>query len=745
MDQSGVLKPKYTSAIAPSKDKDKIAVRRHRSLGIGVPTTATREKATERRRDTLSVNVRHARQTSGGSSSSSHGESLARRGHTSDFSHLPPSPSQSSIQQIMKHGGSTAVSPMHNSPREPASHLVSNVAHSVLRGTQEGWSDLDDQTKEALRKLDGISKGVRTRSSVGAHSRVGSLSRPSTPAKTTAQWEGFPISENGKVSKRMSTFASLTGREKARDSTTGQKVIGLGLVDASGEGEFGSSATHSGEEPQHESPVPEKSKKLNSHSSRLSFTPKRGSTSSTTYTGTPTASSRDSASLSGATSMTSVSASSGGRQSTGKVTRRNSAGSDISAYSGDAASQRDRASALGGAEGLEDGFVPPVPPLPKDFTSYKSPLPSATSIVFPVVDGGEILDKPRNVGESNHVSSLEVPTFSNTPSKHSSMQKPTTPTNLTVTPHKTPSKKWSFSSALGRKLSNSPSVSSMKDSASKASSFPLSPRSLTFGSQPSRRSASKEQQQPAPGPSKSIEEWTSVNADAMASATSLVSLSSVGSVGVDKSPQRTPSIITPQSPDGLDLSRPETASSTGTSQTASMHPTTQAPLSPSGSMRRGPSAKRLTPSSIPFFRRSSSQSMQFPPSQVHPSTSPTSSSAATSSTHLRAPNAFSPPKDSNISANLSASAIPGTTHKKSHVLSLGLPSLLKGSSSRRSLHSDREKSDAKSGKEAGSEKEKHKKDEKDRSESRISVLMGRKRGKVSGRVYCDHALTITLI
>ena len=76
---------------------------------------------------------------------------------------------------------------------------------------------------------------------------------------------------------------------------------------------------------------------------------------------------------------------------------------------------------------------------------------------------------------------------------------------------------------------------------------------------------------------------------------------------------------------------------------------------------------------------------------------------------------------------------PSSTHRKSSVFGL---SLLKGSSSRRSLHSDKEKSDAKSAKEEAraakeAEKERHKKEDKDRSESRISVLMGRKRGKVS--------------
>ena len=77
--------------------------------------------------------------------------------------------------------------------------------------------------------------------------------------------------------------------------------------------------------------------------------------------------------------------------------------------------------------------------------------------------------------------------------------------------------------------------------------------------------------------------------------------------------------------------------------------------------------------------------------------------------------------------------------------------MLKGSSSRRSLHGDKsdlkdtateskrakeaEKSERETAKEVAKEtarlqKEKQKKEDKDRSESRISVMMGRKRGKV---------------
>jgi dual specificity tyrosine-phosphorylation-regulated kinase 2/3/4 len=91
---------------------------------------------------------------------------------------------------------------------------------------------------------------------------------------------------------------------------------------------------------------------------------------------------------------------------------------------------------------------------------------------------------------------------------------------------------------------------------------------------------------------------------------------------------------------------------------------------------------------------------------------------------------------STTDASLSSPATPASATKKSSVLSLGF---LRGSASRKSLQSDTERQDEKSERaqrrltkdaEKLVEKER-KKDEKDRSESRISVLMGRKRGKVS--------------
>lgn len=736
LDNTGTLISKHASESTSPRDKDKTTVRRHRSLGVGVPSSITpRDKTKDRRRDTLSVNVKqHARQPSAGSSSSSHGEvASSRRVHTSDFSHLPPSPSSSSIQQFLRHtsNGSTASSPLHNAQRD--SH---NVAHSLLRGTQEGWSDLDDQaTAEALRKLDGLSgRSARVRSSIGGHSRVGSSSRPNTPQKTSSgQWEGVPSSENRRSSKRISTHAGLSSREKERPKEQGtpQHGIGLGIIEATPEKD---QTAVSNEPAQYSSPSPDKSaKKHGSTNTRHSFTPKRSSASSTTYASTPT-SSRDSASLSAATSATSVSVQSN-RQSVGKV-RRNSAGSDISHSSADASTYiRERNAALFTSSDVpEEAVVPPVPPLPKDISTFKPPAvqtsPATTYLAAPDTSNEAPKDKASRPDVERHAS-LEVPVaFPSTPSKHQSLSVPksVTPTNPPSTVHKTPSKKWSFTGALGKRLAKSPSSSSMADASAK------SPRTLSFGQQ-IRKSGSKEQALSTTSSKRSSEDWSPINADGMNSELSLASVSSVNSGHRPTPPPSAPLPITSsKTPDRLVPSRAETASSASTSLTASAPPMpNHAPLSPSSSIRRGPSSKRLTPSSIPFFRRSSSQSMQFPPgstqSALPPSSSPT---GYTHSGHLRAPANLSPTKDSgNVS---STSSVPGSAHKKSSVLSLGLPSLLKGSSSRRSLHSDKEKSGAKSPKGEGKSADKEKKkDDKDRSESRISVLMGRKRGKVCFR------------
>jgi len=771
---SGVPKDR-TSSTARDKDEKSASARKHRSIGSSVSGSTSRDRA--RRRESLAVSTsskpssapspmdatpvrlereKHTRQLSAGSSSSSHEAALhahSRRVHTTDFSHLPPSPSTTSIQHILRHAGSatsTTNPPLRPSSShkdmtqpqgQPLAHSSPSVAHSLLRGTQEGWSGLDDDAHaDALRKLDGLStKTARARASVGSFGRPSSMSRPGTPAgavsRSGVHWEGVSSDGGGKVSRRGST----KDRER-KEELSQRQPIGLG-ISLSGDNSQEHSEVRGGgiissdEHAYSSSGVEKTPKKPGSMSTRLSFTPKRGSASSTTYTTTPT-SSRDSASMSTATSVTSVSGpSASGRHSTGAGKgRRNSAGSDISsAYSGgDVAAFKDRQPSFAASgEALEEGRVPPVPPLPKDLSTYRSPPQSSHGIAFPP-SGADESDMDRTM-------SLEVPLGSSKPLSHSHAQYLQSSTNhgSCSAPEsappitKTPSKKWSFSNALNIKLT--PSMSSMKgkDSPStKSSGFPLSPRSVqTFGQQ-LRKSGSREQALSppiAPGAS-----WSPDHPDAMASAASLASMSSVGSTRTPKSP----AVLSGKAP-----SRAGTASSASHHTTSALSAAHNAPLSPS-SMRRHQS-KRLTPSSIPFFRRSSSQSMQIPPSNpVIMSVSPTLSSSGTgaSAHHVKA--SRSPNKES----SRTVPTTPASSQKKSSVLSLGLPSLLK-SSSRRSLHGD--KSDPGTSKESArskeSEKEKSKQDQKDRSESRISLLMGRKRGKVCAFLLFIFGMNLTIL
>ena len=742
MDQFGAFVSNHAGNSTKGTD-DKSLARKHRSLNVNTVQggSVTRDaKPKDRRRESAGLSLSamksppkaHVRQSSAGSANNQESPHQ-RRVNTTDFSHLPPSPSSSSIQPFLRQPVSTGSS--HSPPVRSKSkdniHSSPNVAHSLLRGTQEGWLALDNEaTAAALRKLDGLhGKTARTRASVGSLVRPSSSSRPGTPAgKSTSQWEGVGANESGRA--RRTNSAPRDNPAAVKETEPSQNVgLGFAIMDLPREkAELGGTAVSSDELSGGAMGTDKTPKKGHAASARSSLTNKRGSTSSTTYTSTP--SSRDSASMSAATSMTSVSAVSG-RQSTSKA-RRNSASSDVSSIqSSDATSLKDRVASIAiSGDPTEDAVVPPVPPLPKDLSTYRSPPPTSAGPPLPTVPRPEAKEK----GSSHESvielpSSLEVPSVANPPTAHSphsqghrlsqyfsSGYASSAPESA---PLKTPSKKWSFSSALSLKITSSPSSSSQK------SSFALSPRAVSFG-QPLRKSTSKDRgaSTSAVVPSKS---WETKQPDAMVSAGSLTSLSSVGSV-------RTPAMTSAPSktPD-----RNNALSRTGTGSSNETHVTTSGlsaphtgPFSPTASVRRGQS-KRLTPSSIPFFRRSSSQSMQILPNSVTLSASPTLSSGNRTSTQVPR-KAVTPPRDA---YDLPSTTVSGSTHKKSSGL-LGLPSLLK-SSSRRSLHSESKEAAKESqriekerGKLEKAEKERQKKEDKERSESRISVLMGRKRGKV---------------
>lgn len=707
MDQHGSLISKRTGYGSGGSDKATeekgTSARKHRSLNVSTSSiTSPRDgKTRDRRRESLGLSLstvsklvssttktpeRHSRQLSAGSVSSTLVD--GRRIQTTDFSHLPPSPASSSIQHLLKQSvNKSHTPPLSSSSRDNLSQLTSpSVAHSLLRGTQEGWSALDDEaTAEALRKLDGLTgKTARARASVGSFGRASSSSRPVTPAKAGNQWEGI----GGDHVKSRKPSSVSTGSEKEGKDVVPRHHSLSGSVDTEGNFE--------GLDDDQSQSLPQQDKTPKKVSVRMSFTPKRTSASST-YTNATTASSRDPPSTLNGTGPASVPPISG-RHSASK-TRRNSAGSDIS--SGDANFLKDRVASIAVIGDTQDNpSVPPVPPLPKDLSSYRSPPPTSSGLSFPSLSGSEDAGKLPRYDSNLGRASFDVPALHGQVQSHKQDHQHATghiSTDSGPAP-KTPSKKWSFSSALNLRLSSSPNSKS---------SFPLSPRAVSFGHQ-LRKSTSKDK-----GASKSP--WSPKQPDAMTSAGSLTSLSSVGSVhapGMMSGNSRTPD---------RGVSRPGTSSSASTNHTTSaLSAPPIGPLSPSSSVRRTHS-KRLTPSSIPFFRRSSSQSMQIPPI-VPPSTSPPS--------HLSTPRSKNGASPSRDYAALSTS-VPSSASKKSSVLSLGLPSLLK-SSSRRSLHSDAKES-ARSDKEAEkarvkAEKEK-KKEEKDRSESRISLMI-RKRGKV---------------
>ena len=673
------------------------AVRKHRSLGVGHPPG---QKAKDRRRDPNLTPLKessgtkgdkHSRHSSIGSSSThDHG----RRVHTTDFSHLPPSPSTSSIYHLLKGTGSIVHSP-------------SSVAQSLLRGTQEGWSGMDDEaTVDALRKLDGLSSKsahASSRVSTGGTSRANSLSRPGTPAKpTAAQWEGVDGKRN---SRRISTRVE-SGSEGKRDSaSSGRNRTG----EHSTEGSELHMAAMTSDDPN--GPVPSE-RVARKTSARLSYNAKRASTSSASHT-SPTTSSRDSVSLSASTSVTSVSTAS--VRFPGGKPKRNS--TDVHS-AGESASDKERAGS--GQDPVPEHNVPPVPPLPKGLSSYRSPPPSSSTPVFPQHNLQDHRESGLEDEDADRTFSVDIPP-TRTPSKsirHLNGQDP--PTGGYLMPGsapaimKTPSKKWSFTNAF--KLAASPTSASLKD---KHSGGPFSATTAQV-----RKSLSKDRSLV----NATSETWSPGQPNAMASATSLASLSSVGSPANAMS-----SYVMEERASESDYPTKVESSASANTNTTSLPP-----LSPTPSIHQGSaSSKRLTPSSIPFFRRSSSQSMHFPSGAIPSSTSPTASSASYSGTRTALPGSGpSPCAELPSTSSLSTPS----TNRKSSVLGLGIPSLLKGSSSRKSLHggdksdtgkdSDRDANRSKQKEKEKTERSKLKKEEKERSESRISVLMGRKRGKV---------------
>lgn len=179
----------------------------------------------------------------------------------------------------------------------------------------------DEATTEALRKLDGVSgKSMRARASISSIGRIRFHSRLATPGTSKNAHPQTHARGEGEVSARdfphnNNVPPTNTSKESDKLDKETPAPVSTGVV-SDGEGNRLVSSD--------ELPVDKDAKKTSIYGASLSFTAKRGSVSSTTYTGTQTTSSWDSGSMSTTTAATSVS----GRTS-GKA-RRNSTNSDVS-------------------------------------------------------------------------------------------------------------------------------------------------------------------------------------------------------------------------------------------------------------------------------------------------------------------------------------------------------------------------------------------------------------------------------
>lgn len=668
-----------------SKDRERIRERRQKdnvalSMG-GLPKTGTTPLKDREPRE------RHSRRPSASasiaSSSSKEGDSSHLR-RTHDFSHLPASPSTPPVHPSTRASGPNATGPSPSSGH----HSTASVAQSVLRGTQEGWSGMDDSaTVEALRKLDGLSgRSLRARSSlISVNSK--SSSRPGTPGNQPkgGQWEG--IDGSASLKRR----SSLKDRDHA-GVDSGHNVHHHSGLPEGADNEWPAS-------PGHRKGVPSTASTRSSYGVSPA---KRSSGGSTT--GTPATSvSRDSTSISTSASLTSASNTSNRHSiNNGKLRRSNSTGSDISSVH---SSEKDRVAALAAGEhpDLASVAIPPVPPLPKVFKNPQAPMQN-----FPSAAVHEDPDRAINV-PTIEMSSPHKRSAATTASQLAPIVPPATTASAPAP--RTPSKKWSFTGINLR----------LPSSSKEHSPGPMSPRSprKDSNSAHNRASIALPATSKAPAGQKESSRFSS-------SIERLTSSPSASSLLLPHSPNRSPASVSQRLGSGSQqslekLSRPGTASSSG-HQAPNSAATLAAPLpDPNSPSKRQSTHRRLTPTSIPFFKRASTHGM---PATAPPTTtlSPSSPTMPVNmpTTPLQSLTRLTPP-------DLTSSPGSNTT-KKSSVFG----NLLKASTSRNRLHGD--KSDKEGKEKSGDERKERKKEDKDRSESRISVLMGRRRGKVCYRL-----------
>lgn len=495
-----------------------------------------------------------------------------------DFSHLPPSPSTASINQFLK--GSSSGHNLSAKTTQPGSissqqqfTKVSGLSRSEsMRSARSRAQSMKAgeaaATSEALRKLDGLSSTPSKKASFGP--------QPSgtIPKTATSSARSSPPPD---AARRLTSKASASSmHQRDKDSlpsdwyATSQNMP--------------QSATR---------PRPARAQSMGAGTDvpQLTFEKRESSPS---VVGTP--SSRDSHNTppSGATRAE-------------KAARRPSFASDVSSMESGAVEDR-----------ATDGFVPPVPPLPRGYMSMRqglsgvaasgSPFPQPVQHQPTRVDLSEDHPEDRDIGAPTTHSVFA----SSPPNRSPEQQQSASPRQRRM------SKKWSFSSALNlNKLHG-------KDKESSASPT-LSPPSFTL---------SKD----SPGSPRS--HWTGEHELASPLAAPLDHVVSRGSIdhGAGSDATRSAQSVTPI-----------------------------APSSNSAIPMQKSTSKRNT-TSIPFFRRSSASSISLAKLANEPTTPRYSVQGTPTSTTPSA---------------AGAQRTPSGTRKS--MLGMHIPSMLRGSSSKRGL------------------------------------------------------------
>ncbi|WOO86187.1 DYRK-family kinase pom1 [Vanrija pseudolonga] len=507
-----------------------------------------------------------------------------------DFSHLPPSPSGASINQILKgsssgtnltSGSGLPLGPSLSTRTPPGSvsghGSKSNLGRSEsMRSRAQSLKVTDAMsTAEALRKLDGLgTPNKKSNGSIGSSStpKAGS-GRPVTPPETAKR-----------LNRKNSLSSVHSNAQRGKDSPLNNWYdVGQDLPAVNRRVGHDSVASAQDLPP-------------------LTFEKRESSPS---VVGTPT--SRDSYSH----VNSSATPPSGNRDSRlEKAPRRSSLASDMSSAEGGGVDDR-----------LSEGFVPPVPPLPRGYQSMRqglSSLASGTPAAAPMQYVPLHAEVPveRESPDTSNVPKVAFPS----PQKYS----PESTTSHETPRTRTMSKKWSFSSALNlNKLHKETAVSPPA----------LSP-SLPI---------------PVDSPSTPQTPWSEVD--------HRVGLAS----------PRAPTLQQVRSRDSVDL-----ANTSITADARSNHSAT--PVAPGATATQQPAksgSKRLAPSSIPFFRRASASSV----SLAHKLASPPEVQTPRFSTQA--------PPPPTPSSTASTQRTPSSTRKS--VLGMHLPNMLRGSASKRGL------------------------------------------------------------